>query len=211
MPAEHRAAIDSIDKTKLRDFLDQRFSQTDLENLCLNLSERLDETITLETVDTSGQGKLHTILKLIEYTENRGWLKHLVSETHAARKELFDAAFGVVIAEADTSDAQERYREMIRERWSRPRYQLDEKFVNLTLTLDKGEQADERFAEDTRKFADLREAWKKKPRCMRIDGVGQTRRRQKHLAATYAARRSQPHRNKTPDLLHFVQRIPNRI
>jgi formylglycine-generating enzyme required for sulfatase activity len=50
---------------------------------------------------------------------------------------------------------------MIRERWSQPRYQLDEKFVNLTLTLDKGEQADERFAEDTRKFADLREAWEK--------------------------------------------------
>jgi formylglycine-generating enzyme required for sulfatase activity len=166
MPAEHRTPIDNIDKTKLRDFLDQRFSQTDLENLCLNLSERLkrlgtDETITLETVDTSGQGKLRAILKLIEYTTNRGWLKHLVSETRAARKELFDAEFGAVIAEADTSDAQERYREMIRERWSQPRYQLDGKFVNLTLTLDKGEQADERFAEDTRKFSDLREAWEK--------------------------------------------------
>ena len=45
--------------------------------------------------------------------------------------------------------------------WSQPRYQLDKRFVNLTLVLDHGENNDqERWREDD-KFADLRDVLKK--------------------------------------------------
>ena len=42
--------------------------------------------------------------------------------------------------------------------WSLPRYQLDQRFVNLTLLLDKGEEAQQRWqSADAARFSDLRE------------------------------------------------------
>ncbi len=43
--------------------------------------------------------------------------------------------------------------------WARPRYQLDNRFVNLTLLLDQGEEAQQRWLkpESSRKFNDLRD------------------------------------------------------
>lgn len=41
--------------------------------------------------------------------------------------------------------------------WAKPRYQLDRRFVRLTLTVDRGETADVRWQEQARSFDDLRE------------------------------------------------------
>lgn len=50
------------------------------------------------------------------------------------------------------------YRARCIARWSQPRYAIDKRFTPLTLLLDQGEEAGERYQKDRREFTDLRDA-----------------------------------------------------
>ena len=46
--------------------------------------------------------------------------------------------------------------------WSQPRYQIDKRFVNLTLMIDQGEEADKRWTVEERRFTELGEVFAKR-------------------------------------------------
>jgi len=103
--------------------------------------------------------QLHSRLRALLYEDARGDLQRALERL--LKKMRSDASLPEAVAGAEPDALTTFRRERITE-WSLPRYDLDKRFVNLTLLLDKGEHEQQRWQPEDFRFNDLRDVLKSK-------------------------------------------------
>jgi len=160
-----------MSKTTLYTVLVETYALGDLEVLCFEVEEdlRRDGLEAQVSLDVVGGDSIRVIaLRLINYLDKRGYLRYLVNRvlhgrrdklTAGQRRDLESLNAAPARATASPRDPLTDYRlsriEALRKRW-----QLDTRFVHLTLLHDQGPDAQgARFVEmpEARQYHDLRE------------------------------------------------------
>lgn len=138
---------------------------------------KVDAT-TSQTLDTVGAVKDDTQALLRGQEELQKGVSQLLlqkiqttaqSSPNDSEEEIFEKC-QVLVAQLDRGEFEqvlahkarsfEEYRARCIARWSRPRFAVDKRFTPLTLLLDQGEEAGERYQRASREFTDLRDVLK---------------------------------------------------